>query len=72
MGTYAQGVSQTDISLTSWVKLKNPSYSQIEHRYKVFETCRHSAVDRPRRHTGPPHLFVKSPFSATATNETGY
>ena len=40
MGKWANGTYQTDGRCTSWVKFKNPEYSQMEARHELFETSR--------------------------------
>ena len=37
VGKWAQGTYQTDGRSTSWVKIKNPSYSQSEGRAELFD-----------------------------------
>ena len=37
MGKWANGTYQTDGRCTSWVKFKNPEYSQMEARHELFE-----------------------------------
>ena len=37
MGKWANGTYQTDGRCTSWVKFKNPEYSQMEARHGLFE-----------------------------------
>jgi hypothetical protein len=40
VGKWANGTYQTDGRCTSWVKFKNPEYSQMEARHELFETSR--------------------------------
>jgi bifunctional non-homologous end joining protein LigD len=42
VGKWAKGTYQSDGRCTSWVKIKNPEYSQIEARYELFEARRHA------------------------------
>ena len=42
------GCYQCDGRYTSWLKIKNPEYSQIEGRYELFEARR---LDTPTRHS---------------------
>jgi hypothetical protein len=37
VGKWANGTYQTDGRCTSWVKFKNPEYSQMEARHGLFE-----------------------------------
>ena len=37
VGKWANGTYQTDGRCTSWVKFKNPEYSQMEARHELFE-----------------------------------
>jgi hypothetical protein len=38
VGKYADGIYQSGGASTSWVKVKNREYSQIEGRRELFET----------------------------------
>jgi bifunctional non-homologous end joining protein LigD len=40
VGKWANGRYQTDGRCTSWVKFKNPEYSQMEARHELFEKSR--------------------------------
>jgi bifunctional non-homologous end joining protein LigD len=48
VGKYADGIYQSDGRSTSWVKIKNPAYTQMEGRHEVFE----GKVADPRRSSG--------------------
>ena len=52
VGKWAQGSYQSDGRSTSWVKIKNPSYSQAEGRGDLFDGKR-------RRRTPPPNLQLR-------------
>ena len=52
---WAHGTYQT-AGRTSWLKLKNPSYSQMEGRHDLFE-ARQSPI-RPRRNRQPLSLVL--------------
>ena len=49
MGKWANGTYQTDGRCTSWVKFKNPEYSQMEARHELFEASRGFSKSRPPR-----------------------
>lgn len=53
VGKWAHGTYQTDGRRTSWVKIKNPAYTQMEGRYELFEPRRHLLDGRPRRTLRP-------------------
>ena len=46
VGKWANGSYLSDARSTSWVKIKNSSYSQMEGRHEQFER-RHSPPKRP-------------------------
>jgi len=46
VGKWAHGTYQTDGRSTSWVKIKNPEYSQIRDRHELFSA---GQLERPRR-----------------------
>ena len=46
VGKWAHGSYLSDPRSTSWVKIKNSSYSQMEGRHELFER-RHSQPKRP-------------------------
>ena len=52
LGKFGRGVYQTNATATSWVKVKNPSYSQAEGRAELFEQ-RRSPEPRPRKLAAP-------------------
>ena len=37
VGNWAQGTYQTDGRRTSWLKVKNPDYSQMRDRHELFD-----------------------------------
>lgn len=39
VGKYARGTYQSDGRTTSWLKVKNVEYSQMERRHELFETA---------------------------------
>ena len=49
VGKWANGTYQTDGRCTSWVKFKNPEYSQMEARHELFEASRGFSKSRPPR-----------------------
>jgi hypothetical protein len=54
---FAHGSYQCDGRSTSWLKIKNPQYSQMEGRYELFERKR-IPWDAPRSGTKPPALAL--------------
>jgi ATP-dependent DNA ligase len=49
VGKRAQSIYQTDRRSTSWLKVKNPNYTQIRARHEVFDARRdHRVVGRRR------------------------
>ena len=65
---WERGTYQTDMSRTSWLKIKNPEYSQIIGRRELFEQRRHGPFVKHRTLTAelrfgqkPNHLsFIRS------------
>ena len=52
VGKWGSGLYRTDGTTTSWVKIKNPDYSQMEGRYELFDQRRgpaRASVRRPYR-----------------------
>jgi len=47
VGKWCDGTYQTNGSTTSWLKMKNPAYTQMENRHKLFE--RRIAEGRPAK-----------------------
>ena len=47
VGKWADGSYLCDSRTTSWVKLRNPSYSQMEGRHELFD--QHRSFGSPRR-----------------------
>jgi bifunctional non-homologous end joining protein LigD len=47
VGKWATGTYRTDGRATSWLKIKNPDYSQMRDRHELFASRRHS--EGPRR-----------------------
>lgn len=58
VGKYARGIYQGDSTVTSWIKVKNPTYSQAEGRHELFEQ-RRSPEPRPRRTLTAPTLLLR-------------
>jgi bifunctional non-homologous end joining protein LigD len=48
VGKWANGTYRTDGRCTSWVKFKNPEYSQMEGRHELFEASRGFSKSLPR------------------------
>jgi bifunctional non-homologous end joining protein LigD len=48
IGKYSTGIYQTDATSTSWVKVGNPKYSQMEGRADLFERSRQAPPVRSR------------------------
>jgi hypothetical protein len=42
---WARGTYQSDTNRTSWLKIKNPKYSQMEGRHELFD--RHTSLRQP-------------------------
>lgn len=53
-GKVGEGHVRTDGRATSWLKIKNPNYSQAEDRHELFERRRSKYERRGRRATGIP------------------
>jgi bifunctional non-homologous end joining protein LigD len=53
---WVNGTYQTDGRVTSWLKIKNPAYSQIVDRHELFEPSR--AVARTHRRGAAPTLCL--------------
>jgi hypothetical protein len=49
------GTYQSDGAAASWIKFKNPTYSQAEGRHALFEQRQ---LPRPRRKVSPPALVL--------------
>jgi bifunctional non-homologous end joining protein LigD len=60
VGKWARGRYETDGVSTSWVKVKNPTYSQMAGRWELFER-RHDRVPRTGRRWVAPLLCVSVP-----------
>jgi hypothetical protein len=50
---WTKGTYHTDSATTSWLKIKNPSYSQAVGRYELFERQRSGRVSAPLRRLDP-------------------
>ena len=48
VGKWARGSYLSDPRATSWVKIKNASYSQIEGRHELFERPASSTARQPK------------------------
>jgi bifunctional non-homologous end joining protein LigD len=57
VGKWAQGSYSSNPRTTSWVKIKNPRYSQMEGRHELFE--RRRPEGRPRTHVAPARLALR-------------
>jgi hypothetical protein len=55
---YGRGVYQTNHAITSWLKIKNPNYSQAERRAELFEQ-RRSPESRPRQRLVAPTFTLR-------------
>ena len=53
---WTHGTYPTDTSRTSWLKIKNPEYSQIDGRAELFEASR--GAQAPRTRLAPPALVL--------------
>ena len=53
VGKYAGGIYQSEGRSTSWLKIKNPGYSQLEGRHELFEERLSGPTRRPGRSTRP-------------------
>jgi len=49
VGKWADGSYLSDPHTTSWVKIKNPSYSQMEGRHELFD--QRQSIEAPKRST---------------------
>jgi hypothetical protein len=49
VGKWVDGSYRSDPRTTSWVKIKNGSYSQLEGRHELFD--QHRSLGSPRRLT---------------------
>lgn len=49
VGKWALGTYQADGRCTSWLKIKNPDYTQIRHRRELFKGSQHSPTGRARQ-----------------------
>ena len=58
---WARGATKTMGAPRSWLKIKNPDYSQAERRHELLESRRRSAL--PSRHVKalPPALALRAP-----------
>ena len=52
VANWAHGSYQTDGRLTSWLKVKNPGYTQIVDRHELFDRRQHEGIAR-RRYAAP-------------------
>lgn len=50
---WAHGTYQTDGRCTSWIKIKNPTYSQMEGRHDLFASRSPDGARRQGRPTRP-------------------
>ena len=49
----------TDSQGTSWLKIKNPQYTQAEGRHELFESHRQQQLSSRQRRTAPPALVLR-------------
>ena len=57
---WSRGTYQCDGRGTSWLKIKNPDYSQAEGRHELFESRRRPALSSSRRmKAAPPALALR-------------
>ena len=54
---YARGIYQPDNVRTSWIKVKNSAYTQLEGRAELFE-ARRGRLEGPKRRIAPPTLVL--------------
>jgi ATP-dependent DNA ligase len=54
---WARGTYQCDGRGTSWLKIKNQDYSQMENRHELFESRRQPALSSRRAQAVSPALF---------------
>jgi bifunctional non-homologous end joining protein LigD len=54
---YARGTYRSDDYATSWIKVKNPRYSQAEGRAELFDQ-RRSVEQKPRERVRAPILLL--------------
>jgi bifunctional non-homologous end joining protein LigD len=66
VGKWRDGRYETDGVSTSWVKIKNPTYSQMAGRRELFEQRRDQRYSS-RRGSRAPELRLTYPVSAPAT-----
>jgi ATP-dependent DNA ligase len=55
VGKWLQGRYQAEPQRTSWLKIKNPEYSQMEGRHELFD----ARGDRSRRRAKPVRLSLE-------------
>ena len=58
IGKYAAGIYQSDGRSTSWVKIKNPEYTQMEGRHEAFETRRRPFSAMMQRQIAPSLVLI--------------
>jgi hypothetical protein len=58
---WANGSYQCDGGGTSWLKIKNPNYSQAEGRHELLESRRRPALPSRRVKALPPALALRAP-----------
>jgi bifunctional non-homologous end joining protein LigD len=57
VGKFAGGIYWSDAGATSWVKFKNPGYTQAEGRAELFES-RRGRIEGPQRRVRAPKLVL--------------
>ena len=58
MAKWSQGTYQCDARGTSWPKIKNPEYSQIQGRHELF-AVKHAEWRHPRTKAVAPALALR-------------
>jgi len=59
VGKWKYGAYQSDGHGTSWLKVKNPNYSQAESRHELFESRRRPELPSRRTKHRPPVLAMR-------------
>jgi hypothetical protein len=59
LAKWSKGTYQCDGRGTSWLKIKNPEYSQVEGRHELFESRRRPALPSHRVKGLPPALALR-------------
>jgi ATP-dependent DNA ligase len=67
VGKWQHGSYETDGVSTTWVKIKNPTYSQMVGRRKLFERRRDSRGSSRRERRRSPELLLTRLVTTPAT-----